>query len=155
MKFLLLLIFVLTAHADDIERIHSIVNDITKLRMDYKKSQERLHECQQKVRTLENQLKIATSLSKIKDNNTFPKLKMRDKAIYKKAATYRLKENASIYDSVDGEKIGEWTKGTSFTSTQRTQRFILITGYFENRQWRKAHRSLWVRVEDAFKRDQK
>jgi hypothetical protein len=159
-------------YADEIQRIDSIVEDITKLRMDYKNSQEKLKNCRNRVKTLENELKKSNYLLKTKDmskvkiklkeskclntqENTFPALKMRTKIIHTKASAYRLKKNAPIYDAVNGKKIDEWEKGTSFTSNQKTKKFIKITGYFKNKQWVKAQKPLWIHIDDAFKRDVK
>ena len=61
-----------------------------------------------------------------------------------KASTFRLNETASIYDEVGGKKVLEWEKNRSFTSNQRTQNWIKITGYFVNRKWQKAEESLWI-----------
>ena len=80
---------------------------------------------------------------------------MRTKIVHTKASAYRLNKNAFIYNDVNGKKIDEWEKGTSFTSNQRTDKFIKITGYFKNKQWVKAKKSLWIHVNDAFKRDTK
>ncbi|WP_457749613.1 hypothetical protein [Sulfurimonas sp.] len=170
MKFLLVLVFVLNLYADEIQRINSIVDDITKLRMDYKKSQEELNIYKDRVKTLEKKLKIANNLLKTKQKpientvvndadcfknqtNTFPKLKMRIKVIHTKASAFRLKKDAPIYNAINGKKIDEWEKGTSFTSNQKTEKFIKITGYFKNKQWVKAEKPLWIRSDDALKRD--
>ncbi|ADN09317.1 hypothetical protein [Sulfurimonas autotrophica] len=172
MKFLLVLIFVLNLYADEIQRIDSIVEDITKLRMNYQKSQKEINIYKNRVKTLENELKIANNLLKAKENNivkikvkevkclnnqenVFPKLKMRTKIIHTNASAYRLNKNAPIYNDINGMKIDEWEKGTSFTSNQKTDKFIKITGYFKNRQWVKAEKPLWIDINDAFKRDVK
>jgi len=172
MKFLLILVFVWNLYGDEIQRVNSIVNDIIKLRMNYKKSQEDLKFYKDRVKTLENELKIAKNLLKIKQKpiediavndvnymknqtNTFPKLKMRTEIMNTNASAFRLKKNAAIYNDIDGVKVDEWEKGTSFTSNKKTDKFIKITGYFKNRQWVKAEKSLWVRVDDALKRDKK
>lgn len=78
---------------------------------------------------------------------------MRKNIIHTKAATYRMKRDANIYDAPNGKKIDEWSKGRSFTSTQQAEGFIRITGYFENKQWKKAQKSLWVDIRDAYKRE--
>lgn len=170
MKFLLVLVFILNLYGDEIQRINSIVNDISKLRADYQKSQEELKIYKERVKSLEKELKRTKNLLKTKQKpiedivvndvnylktqtNTFPKLKMRMKIIHTKPSAFRLNKNASIYDGVNGVKIDEWEKGTSFTSNQRSDKFIKITGFFKNRQWVKAEKSLWVKVEDALKRD--
>lgn len=172
MRLLFIVIFTLSLHADEIQRIDSIVEDITKLRMDYKKSQEELKICKNKIKTLENQLEIANNILKTKDKNkvktklkekkclvtqenSFPKLKMRTKLIHTKASAYRLSKNAPIYSGINGEKIDEWEKGTSFTSNQRTGKFIKITGYFIHKKWVKSKKPLWVNADDAYKRDAK
>lgn len=172
MKILFIVIFALSLYADEIQRIDSIVEDITKLRMEHKKSQELLKICQKRVKTLESKLKKANVIlnskyigkvkTKVEESkclknqeNSFPKLKMRTKSVHKKASAYRLNKNAFIYNGINGEKVDEWEKGTSFTSNQRTDEFIKITGYFIHRQWVKAKKPLWVNADDAYKRDVK
>jgi len=64
MKFLLVLVIALNLYADEIQRINSIVNDISKLRMDYKQSQKELSIYKNRVKILQNKLKIANNLFK-------------------------------------------------------------------------------------------
>jgi len=172
MKFLIVVIFILNINADEIQRIDSIVKDIAQLRIDYQKSQKELNMYKNRVYNLENELKIAYSLLKIKekklsktkqkkviclsnDENSFPKLAMRKKIFHTKASTYRTTTKAFIYNDINGKKIDEWEKGISFTSNQKSENFIKITGYFENKVWVKAKKSLWIKSDDAYQRDVK
>lgn len=172
MKFLLVLVIALNLYADEIQRINSIVNDISKLRMDYKQSQEELSIYKNRVKILQNKLKIANNLLKTKQKpieniivndmnyfekqtNVFPKLKMRTKIISFKASAFRLNKNAHIYGNLNGRTVYDWEKDTSFTSNQKTDQYIKITGYFKNKVWTKARRELWVKIADATKRDVK
>ena len=165
MKFLIILIFIMNINADEVQRIDSIVKDITQLRIDYEKSQKKLKICKNRVKYLENELQLAKNLLKTKeikkliclgnDENSFPELKMRKKIMYTKANTYRTNKKAFIYNDIYGKKIDEWDKGTSFTSNQKSEKFIKITGYFENKVWVKAQKPLWIKSDDAYKRDAK
>jgi predicted RNase H-like nuclease (RuvC/YqgF family) len=87
-------------------------------------------------------------LNVCKDENRFPKLMMKEKSnnIYRiKPTTFRLKENSGIYSSMDGKKVYEWEKNTSFTSNIRSDEWIKITGYFVNRIWQHSSEELWVK----------
>ncbi|MDQ7068594.1 MAG: hypothetical protein Q9M40_11810 [Sulfurimonas sp.] len=196
-------------NADEIQRIESIVNDISKLRAECENAKSalaqteiKLKEEQEKNRKLSKDLEVykqknislknktidlekalkTKEKNKIicktktieviknriiiqKDLNTksfsqenkFPNLLMKEEfKIHKddnKASTYRVKVDAYIYDGVDGEKIFEWEKSTSFTSNERTKDWIKITGYFVDKVWRASSDEMWIKSSDAFKRE--
>ena len=208
-------------HADEIQRIESIVNDIHKLRVNYTQAQEELivvkHKLKSaeeknsileqdlklysnytqkefmynnKITSLENQLKLAKIALKNKENeikicksstreiiktklivkkclnnqifeekNEFPLLEMKEK--YKqritvrkstKAHAYRINKLAIIYDAVEGKKIDEWEKLTSFTSNNKIGDWIQITGYFIDKVWTPAEYEMWIEACDASQR---
>jgi len=69
------------------------------------------------------------------------------------SATYRLKNEAKIYDGIDGNISDTWEEKRSFTSMNRNEKWIQITGYFVDKKWQSSrNESLWVKTEDAFKR---
>ncbi len=131
------------------------------------------------IKKLEKQIKNQKKLLLSKDNeikklqknsknecektNEFPKLMMKEK--YKKqnyaekkkittfkARPFRLKADSYIYDSINGNKISQWQKGTSFTSNQETDEWVKITGYFVNKKWKKAKQEMWIKKAQVFKR---
>ncbi len=67
-----------------------------------------------------------------------------DKGYATKAMAYVLKDESAIYSSAGGKKVATWTKGTSFTSNQRTKSWIKVTGYFVNKTWTKASEEFWI-----------
>jgi len=69
-----------------------------------------------------------------------------------KASAFRLNKNAVVYDKVNGKKLYEWEKGTSFTSSIKTQNWVKITGYFVDRVWMPSSKELWVKSLDVIKR---
>ena len=69
-----------------------------------------------------------------------------------KASAFRINKNAVIYDKVNGKKLYEWEKGTSFTSSIKTQNWIKITGYFIDKAWVRSSKELWLKISDATKR---
>jgi len=90
-----------------------------------------------------------------KDNNPFPKLKMKKKSHnsnISKAHTYKLIKKASIYDKLDGAVVDTWKEGVVFTSNIRAKNMIKITGYFLHRKWAKAEKEMWVKVKDTKER---
>ena len=104
-----------------------------------------------------------------KDDNPFPKLVMKEKnkKIKKvvvdsvdsielettfKASAFRLNKDSDIYDSIDGKILYTWEKRRSFTSSTMTQNWIKITGYFVDKEWRKADKELWVIKTNTIKR---
>lgn len=69
------------------------------------------------------------------------------------SATYRLKNEAKIYNAIDGNVTEIWENKRSFTSMHRNVKWIQITGYFVDKKWKSSRsESLWVKAEDAFKR---
>lgn len=176
MKLILLVTILLLSsiYADDLQRVESIVNDITKLKKEYSKLGENYAMCQydlkdekekeknykNSIASLKNQMKKLKKelLRKEKSNNNpFPNLKMKPEYLLTqtKASSYRVNKDANIYDGIDGKIIDKWDKETSFTSNQRTQNWIKITGFFVKKVWRSASKEMWVRVGDAHKRSKK
>lgn len=94
---------------------------------------------------------IKKELSKIK-KIVEPKRKEVEKLQRFKASAFRLNKNALIYDRVNGEKLYEWEKGTSFTSSIKTQNWVKITGYFVDRVWMRSSKELWIKTTDVIKR---
>ncbi len=207
--FTFLIIYFSMLNAGEIQRIESIVNDISKLRSDYIKEQNNLIEMEIKfeeekeknqilhqdlklysnytekekeyknrIKSLENKIdylnkslksnkknKIKTRVivkkylnnQSIHEENTFPRLLMKEQ--YKTdtkdtiAYAYRVKIEANIYDAIDGKKIDVWEKLTSFTSNQRKEKWIKITGYFIDKVWRPSSKDMWVKSADTVVRD--
>ena len=81
-----------------------------------------------------------------------PKRKEVEKLERFKASAFRLNKNATIYDKVNGKKLYEWEKGTSFTSSIKTQNWIKITGYFIDKAWVRSSKEMWLKASDATKR---
>lgn len=208
MKLIILATILLLSsiHADELERLGYIVNDITKLRADYSKMSDDYAMCQYKLKdekeksaivlqelklysnyeekeknyknritSLENQIKklkkdlLAKEKSinskkeisnnclknqRVLNDNPFPALKMKSEYIVNEveASTYRVNKDANIYDDIDGKVIDKWEKNTSFTSNQKTQKWIKITGFFVEKVWRPADKEMWISVDDAYKR---
>jgi len=200
MKSILLAISLMTIniYADEIQRVESILSEITQLRLQKSNSEEKISLIAQKleneenknknlleeleksyseIENLKNQIKILKNSkksnsvekviikekvevygkNKIKRDNQFPKLQMRDSEkkgldIDRNPYTYRLSRDAAIYNAIDGEKIEEWETQSSFTSSFRSKDWIKITGYFRDRVWHKSQRELWVRAKDAKQR---
>ena len=69
-----------------------------------------------------------------------------------KASAFRLNKKAIIYDKVNGRKLYEWEKGTSFTSSIKTQNWVKISGYFVDRVWMPSSKELWIKNIDVIKR---
>jgi len=119
---------------------------------------------------------VVQKIVKVKDNdNPFPNLLLKkdDKKIktiqkpksvqktkatksfkvtYFKPASFRLRKESAIYNRPNGKVIDQWEKKRSFTSNQKTQEWIKITGYFVDKKWRKAKKEMWVRLSDVKQR---
>ena len=137
MKYFVLVLFMLFtyASADDIQRVNSMVQSIKKLRNDYDNVVKELKICKLKLKQQQE-----------KHINV--------KAIRKtKASSFRLNKDAIIYDNVDGKKILNWDKKTSFTSNIRTDKWIKITGYFVDRIWKKSKKNMWIKTSDTTLRE--
>jgi len=114
-----------------------------------------------KEKTLENLV-----LTKCEEPNPFPKLVMKQESkVLKKKATkslekiekfkasaFRLNKNAVIYNGVNGKAVEEWSEGTSFTSSIKTQNWVKITGYFVQKIWMRSSKEIWVKSSDVIKR---
>lgn len=154
--FLILFISFLSLYASDIERLDEIVNEINALDTTSNKALEkRVARLEKKVEALaqaiaKKQKVIVKTVIKEKDDNEFPKLQMKPK--FFKSGTFRLNKDANIYNEADGEILYTWEKGTSFTSSKRTDKMIKVTGYFVNKIWRSSKKAMWVKSEDAFER---
>lgn len=86
------------------------------------------------------------------------KTKMIKKTIVKEkkktssAKTYRLNKDSAIYDAPNSKEIDSWEKGSSFTSSEQTDKWIKITGYFVDKKFRGAKKSMWVEQTNAILR---
>jgi hypothetical protein len=126
--------------------------------------QKRLNMAMQALDGLKNRTKKKKKFEKPKpklfceDQNRFPSLKRKSaskKSIsFFKASVFRLKNSAKIYDDFENPNyIMQWEEGRSFTSNQKADGWIKITGYFVNKKWKAAHQELWVRSEDVIQRE--
>jgi len=98
-----------------------------------------------KVKTKEKEIKALVS-TKCTNNNSFPRLMMKDKYAVEffEASAFRLNKKSDIYDAIDGDVVATWDNKTSFTSNQKTNKWVKITGYFVNKVWQSAQEELWV-----------
>lgn len=164
--------------ADEIQRVHAIVDDITKLRKEYEGCTKELSarrsledenaKLRARIAELEKAVKADKILLKTKENSKnnqiikkeecveddgFPELMMKnDTLVVFEPSAFRLSEEAFVYDGVRGRELEKWEKGTSFTSNAKKGEWIKITGYFVERKWRSAKDEMWVRSKSAIKR---
>jgi len=162
--FVLSIFFISTLFAGDMQQIEKIFDNISTLRVDYER-------CQKELKS-----KVVHSVSKVKKGIDYKKLYEQEKAKNRvlvlelkrkvkqkshleeivvksnKASAYRLLIDADIYDGIDGKVMDNWEARTSFTSSQRTALWVKITGYFVDKRWQKAKRSLWIKSDKVFKR---
>jgi regulator of replication initiation timing len=136
---------------ESVYRANVMVQDITQLRMDL---QQQLEDERQKRLEVEKKLKQALyKLESLKNQRESKKITT---IVTFKASPFRLKNEAIIYDNFENPKpLMRWEAGRSFTSNQRTQGWIKITGYFKNKVWQAAAQELWVRESDVIKRESK
>jgi len=97
-----------------------------------------------------------------KEKNSFPKLVMKEGFESKVSdieethtftpSAFRLKNDASIYDDINGKEIYFWEKSTSFTSNEKSDSWVRITGYFINKKWLPSKKELWVKSQDVIQR---
>lgn len=112
-----------------------------------------------KEKTLKNLV-----LLKCEEPNPFPKLVMKQEPVKEKkvdsvekiekfkASAFRLNKNAVIYNGINGKELEEWSEGTSFTSSVKTQNWVKVTGYFVNKVWMRSSKEIWVKLSDVIKR---
>jgi len=174
MKILLtiLLSIMVELSADEIQRVESMLSDISKLenKQDFTQKEKNYIN---KINNLENQLKITknrvktkeikkvkikenniTCLTnqKLEEKNPFPKLKMKKEyqdtksdITFFKASSFKLIKEAKIYDGVEANIVATWEDKTSFTSNQRDNQWIKITGYFVDKQWKPTEKEMWIK----------
>ena len=112
--------------------------------------------------SLKNQIKNTKKPTMLKkeiceDENPFPSLIMKENKEEKisaatlnlKVGTYRLNQESEIYDAIDGNILFTWGDKSSFTTTEVTQDWIKISGYFIDKKWTKAEKNLWVKKVNA------
>lgn len=197
-------IFVLVPllNSSEINIIEEAVEDITKLKNDYKMCQEDLKSrfvktnykelenykillkkekekntkmledmkwFTQTIESLENNLNAnKQELLKIKQNQKRELVVVKQKVIkqeivkkkevklekieFFKATTFRLKEDSSIYDKINGTKINDWVKNRTFTSNIKSDNWIKITGYFVKKAWKKAQIEMWIESDKVLRR---
>jgi len=96
-----------------------------------------------------------------KEENVFPKLAMKEKFKKKQvdestrvfeAKAFRLRTDATIYDAINGMKLYEWEKRTSFTSNERSDGWVKITGHFVDKLWQRSQKSMWIKSEKVVQR---
>ena len=96
------------------------------------------------------------------EKNSFPKLVMKESFETQSnyieetraftPSAFRLKNSASIYDDIDGKEIYVWEKSTSFTSNEKSDRWVRVTGYFIDKKWLPSKEALWIKREDVIQR---
>jgi hypothetical protein len=97
----------------------------------------------------------------IDEENEFPKLKKKESSakvtpesedLYATQATFRLNNDSSIYNAINGAKVAQWNKDTSFTSNLRSKQWIRISGYFVDKVWQRAKEELWIENRNVTQR---
>ena len=98
---------------------------------------------------------IALLENKLKEKESKKKSKkvVLQKVSFVKPGTFHLKTNSNIYNKINGKKVDTWEKNRTFTSNIRSADWIKITGYFVNRKWTKAKKSLWIKSVNATQRN--
>lgn len=61
-----------------------------------------------------------------------------------KARPFCLNVDSYIYDSPNGKVLEQWEEKTSFTSNQKMNKWVKITGYFVNQKWTRAKKDIWI-----------
>lgn len=92
---------------------------------------------------------------KVEENHTIQEVKPSKPAeqiVSEKASAYRMKNEASVYNAIDGKVVAIWEAKTSFTSNVTQGEWIKITGYFVNKKWKRADKELWVKKLHTRKR---
>ncbi len=79
------------------------------------------------------------------EKNSFPKLLMKEEppsvlsdiedTYTFEAAAFRLKNDATVYNNINGKEIYIWKKNRSFTSNEKSDSWVQVTGYFIDKQW--------------------
>ncbi len=167
--------------SEEMNRVDAMVKDIQKLRKHYEKklfdekekniilelenkeNEKKIFKLQKEIVQLREQ-KVYKQIVRKKscpNDNIFPKLQLQNekkvhlqKIEYFTPGAFRLNKDSAIFSDLNGShKIDSWEKGRSFTSNQRTTNMVKITGYFVNKIWTKAEKSMWIRASDILQRE--
>jgi protein subunit release factor A len=131
-------------------------NIILKAELDYNKNLQQSNEnLTTRVKKLEKLIKSQEDLLKSK-TDAFTDLMMKkeyqkksstiEKIVKFKATTFYLEKDSNIYNMIDGKKIDKWDKKRTFTSNQKTQNWIKITGYFIDEKWQPNNKEMWIKI---------
>jgi len=113
-------------------------SQISSLDLEVKKAKEDLAIQENEIEKLKN-LNIKKSKNKIKENTSK----------HFKAHAFRANKFASIYDGISGKVVETWEPMTSFTSNEKKDGWIKITGYFVEKIWKPVSQELWIKSQDA------
>lgn len=106
-----------------------------------------------KKENIDNDIKKVLKTKDFEINNLKNKTSKSEEKIVKiKASTYHFIKTSKIYESINGKVIYTWKNGTPFTSDTKTQNWIKVGGYFVNEKWKKAEKSLWIKLINTKKR---
>ncbi len=166
MKLIVLSILLLSIlQSDEMQRIEAIVKDIEKLRANYEECKESLNSNKSryevgKYKKLLKQEREKNSilrkkirkLESLSTKKVVTKAKKREEIEFFKACSFILNSDCDVYNAPNGKKVDRWEKTTSFTSNQKTQNWIRITGYFKNKKWLRARKKMWVRYDGVNKK---
>jgi hypothetical protein len=93
-----------------------------------------------------------------KEGNEFPELLMKEEYQPQENLTatppvvYRLNKESKIYDAIGGSVFFRWEEKTSFTSVFETKNWVVISGYFVDKVWKRAEQNLWIEKSNITKR---
>lgn len=144
---------------------NSILQEDLKLYSNYTKKEaeykSKISSLDLQLQKLKKELKVkekkCLNYQSVKEESTFPKLLMKEKyqisntnkSNHFQAHAFRANKFAPIYDGVSGRVVDTWEPMTSFTSNEKKDGWIKITGYFVEKIWRPASQELWIKSQDA------
>ena len=110
--------------------------------------QKKIEKQEKLIQIKDNKIKALIGRKKVKAKTT---IKL-EKKVYFRPKPFRLKNEAPIYDAINGKKLYMWEKHRTFTSGTKTEHWIKITGYFIHKKWTETKIPMWIKKEDTIER---
>lgn len=166
MKLVIAIVCSAVLYANDVANVDSIIKNIENLRIEHSACQKKSNILEKQVEKLKNTLlskensikNLTFEVSKLEKKHENSKhtvlgsANQSEKTQKVSPATFRLKRQSYIYDSVNGVRIATWHYKKTFTSDTQTENWVKITGFFVKKEWKEAERELWIKKENITKR---
>jgi small-conductance mechanosensitive channel len=145
-------------HRDLVKKYDSLTNQNIKLKDQIQDLLQISQTLRQELKNRNNIISSQTQAMKESKQSTpkivkrTPKIEPTHAITYFDARPFRITKDADILDRPNGNVIERWSAMTSFTSNQKSQGYVKITGYFIDGKWLPSSQDMWVKESSTKKR---